>query len=94
MDLHQLEQIIQDRAAASPENSYTARLLEKGLAAIARKVVEESGECVGAAIAADHDHLAEEAADLFYHTLVMLRHQGVSLSEVMAVLEERHQQKP
>lgn len=93
MDLQQLEEIIARRAEAPASESYTARLLERGLSVIARKVIEEAGECVGAAIAADKEHLAAETADLFYHTLVLLRQQGVSLSDVMAQLEARHQKK-
>ena len=93
MDLRELERIIRERAAAPSSESYTARLLERGLAVIARKVVEEAGEAVGASIEGDKTHLAEEVADLFYHLLVLLRHQQVPLEQVMAVLATRHSQK-
>jgi len=93
MDLRELERIIQERAAASADESYTARLLERGLAVIARKVIEEAGETVGAAIEADGTHLSEEVADLFYHVLVLLHLQGVPLDQVMQVLATRHRKK-
>ncbi len=80
---------IVDRAAARPPGSYTARLLEGGVDAAGRKVVEEATE-LGADRSAARVALAAEAADLLYHTLVLLAERDVTPAEVVAVLRSRH----
>ena len=87
--LDDLDQRIAVRAAASPEESYTAKLLAAGIQRAARKLGEESTEAVIAAVAEDREGLTGEAADLLYHLLVLLRAAGVPLSDVMAELERR-----
>ncbi|HYU49981.1 MAG TPA: bifunctional phosphoribosyl-AMP cyclohydrolase/phosphoribosyl-ATP diphosphatase HisIE [Candidatus Limnocylindria bacterium] len=97
---------IVDRAATRPPGSYTARLLEGGVNAAGRKVVEEAtelllaakddaaAEVAGADRSADRSAgrvaLAAEAADLLYHTLVLLAERDVTPAEVVAVLRSRH----
>ena len=91
---------IDERAAADPATSYTARLLAGGVDAPARKVAEEATEVLMAAkddaVAspasrpATRDALTGEVADLFYHTLVVLRERGLPPSAVIARLRKRH----
>jgi phosphoribosyl-ATP pyrophosphohydrolase len=84
-----LEQRISDRAAAGAEESYTRKLLDKGAAQCAKKFGEEAVEAVLAAAGEDRDRVVAEAADVFYHLLVMMRARGVTLAEVEALLESR-----
>ena len=71
-----------------PEGSYTAKLLEGGTERVAQKVGEEAVEVVVAALMSER--LAEEAADLVYHLLVLLEERGVGIGEVARVLRDRH----
>jgi phosphoribosyl-ATP pyrophosphohydrolase/phosphoribosyl-AMP cyclohydrolase len=88
--LAELERVIQSRAAAPVEESYTARLLASGLPRIAQKVGEEGVETALAAVTADDAELTGEAADLLYHLIVLLHARGLSLEDAIAVLRERH----
>lgn len=87
--LETLDERIALRAAASPDESYTAKLLAAGVQRVAKKLGEESTEAVIAAVAGNRDELKAEAADVLYHLLVLLRAAGVPLSDVMAELETR-----
>jgi len=87
--LDQLNARIAERASASPDESYTARLLSDGIDRSARKFGEEAVELVVAAVSRDKAGLTAEAADVVYHLLVLLKASGVSLDEVMAELERR-----
>jgi phosphoribosyl-ATP pyrophosphohydrolase len=87
--LDDLDARIAIRAAASPDESYTAKLIAAGVPRIAKKLGEESTEAVIAAVAGNRDELKAEAADVLYHLLVLLRGAGVPLSDVMATLEAR-----
>jgi phosphoribosyl-ATP pyrophosphohydrolase/phosphoribosyl-AMP cyclohydrolase len=89
--LANLQHIIARRASESPESSYTAKLLAAGTQRVAQKVGEEGVELALAATTNDRQKIIDESADLFYHTLVLLRAKGVSLEEVTARLAERHQ---
>ncbi|MDO6427868.1 bifunctional phosphoribosyl-AMP cyclohydrolase/phosphoribosyl-ATP diphosphatase HisIE [Thalassotalea sp. 1_MG-2023] len=89
--LSQLEQVIAARHGENPEDSYTASLFAKGTTKIAQKVGEEGVEVALAAVAETKEDLLGECADLFYHTLVLLRDKNIDLSEVMQVLQNRHQ---
>lgn len=88
--LLELEAIIAKRALASGDESYTARLLAAGTKRIAQKVGEEGVETALAAMAGDRDELLNEAADLVYHLLVLLRDSDVSLADLAKLLEARH----
>ena len=87
--LSDLEQIIAEKAAASPEQSYTARLLQNGGKEAAKKLGEEAVETVIAAISNDRVELTKEAADVIYHLLVVLKGNDVALSDVLGELERR-----
>jgi phosphoribosyl-ATP pyrophosphohydrolase/phosphoribosyl-AMP cyclohydrolase len=88
--LAKLEGVIAQRATEKPEASYTARLLDKGVARVAQKVGEEGVELALAGAAQGDDKVVEEAADLLFHMLVLLRSRGVSLAQVVSELESRH----
>ena len=92
MTLEELEQIVSARAAASPEDSWTAKLLTKGPEKCAEKFGEEAIEAVIEAVRNDPDKLASEAADVLFHLLVMLKSRDVPLARVMAVLAARQSQ--
>ena len=87
--LTDLDARIAQRAKASPEDSYTAKLLSRGMEKCAQKLGEEATEAVIAAVAGKPDELAGEAADLLYHLLVVLRAADVPLATVMEKLAER-----
>lgn len=87
--LEQLNARLAERAKASPEESYTARLLAIGVQKCAQKLGEEAVEAAIAAVAKDRAGLVGEAGDVLYHLLVLLRAAGVELDEVMAELENR-----
>ena len=70
--------------------SYTVSLFKKGMAKIAQKVGEEAVETVIDAVSGSRETLPGEVADLLYHLLVLLVASGVSMNEVIDVLQERH----
>lgn len=90
--LEDLDRIVRTRAAASPDESYTAKLLARGVEKCAQKLGEEAVEAAIAAVTDNREELTAEAADLLYHLLVVLRAGGVSLDDVMAELEARTRQ--
>jgi len=85
-----LERVVAQREAERPEGSYTTKLFDAGTKRIAQKVGEEGLETALAAAVGDRAELVEEAADLLYHLLVLLRASGVSLEDVTSTLESRH----
>jgi len=87
--LDELFAVIRDRQRDLPEGSYTARLLQEGVARIAQKVIEEAGETALAAVQGDQDNLPKEVADLLYHALVLLAAAGVKPSAVWEELQQR-----
>lgn len=89
MNLETLESRIAIRAAASPDESYTAKLIARGMEKCAQKVGEEATEAVIAAVTGNRAELVKESADLLYHLLVVLRAADVPLAEVMAELDQR-----
>jgi phosphoribosyl-AMP cyclohydrolase / phosphoribosyl-ATP pyrophosphohydrolase len=85
-----LEQIILQRIEVRPEGSYTAQLVAQGTRRIAQKVGEEGLELALAGVAESEREIIGEAADLLYHTLLLLNVKHLSLSQVVAELEARH----
>jgi len=88
--LSKLESVIAQRATDKPENSYTARLLAKGLGKVAQKVGEEGVETALAGAGESEQKVIEESADLLFHLLVLLRARGLTLAQVVRQLESRH----
>lgn len=89
MTLDDLEQRIALRAAASPDQSYTAKLISRGMEKCAQKVGEEATEAVIAAVTGNRVELVKESADLLYHLLVVLKAADIPLGEIMAELDQR-----
>lgn len=85
-----LDDVIKSRANASPDDSYTAKLLSGPLRRAAQKVGEEGVETALAAVAEDEEALLGESADLLYHLIVLLRAKGLSLNDAIKVLQSRH----
>ena len=88
--LHKLSATIKDRHENPSESSYTSKLFARGINKVAQKVGEEAVELVIEAKDDNKDLFLNEAADLLYHTLVLLEAKGSSIYEVVRVLEERH----
>jgi phosphoribosyl-AMP cyclohydrolase / phosphoribosyl-ATP pyrophosphohydrolase len=86
--VERLAGIISERHREMPEGSYTASLFERGTGRLSQKVGEEAVEVVVAALTGER--VAEEAADLVYHLLVLLEDRGVGIENVAKVLSDRH----
>jgi phosphoribosyl-ATP pyrophosphohydrolase len=90
--LADLARIISSKRGAEAAQSYTKSLFEAGTPRIAKKFGEEAVETVIAAMQDDKRALTSEAADTFYHLLVLLEAGGVTLDDVLAELERRTSQ--
>ncbi len=88
--LSELDALVAQRERERPPGSYTTRLFDAGVRRIAQKVGEEGVETALAAVAQDDAALLGESADLIFHLLVLLRSRGLSLTDAVAVLRERH----
>ena len=87
--LADLEAIIASRANSGDPDSWTAKLVAKGMPKAAQKLGEEAVEAVIAATSGDNEGLVSESADLLYHWLVVLHIAGIPLSDVLAELQGR-----
>ncbi|MGE5026921.1 MAG: phosphoribosyl-ATP diphosphatase [Betaproteobacteria bacterium] len=87
--LNRLSEMLESRKGADPDSSYVARLYGKGLDAILKKIGEEATETVVAAKNGDKGQIVYETADLWFHCLVMLAHQGLGPDDVLAELARR-----
>jgi len=87
--LQQLARVLEERKGADPDSSYVAKLYDKGLDAILKKVGEEATETVMAAKDGNKEQIVYETADLWFHTLVMLAQQDLGPDEVLAELGRR-----
>jgi len=87
--LEKLAEVLEERKGADPDSSYVARLYDKGLDAILKKIGEEATETVMAAKDGNHDAIVYETADLWFHSVVLLVHEGLKPQQVLAELERR-----
>lgn len=87
--LNQLTAILEQRKNADPASSYVARLYHDGIDAIRQKIGEEATEVVIATGGQDADAIVHEMADLWFHCLVALVHQGIAPQRVMTELARR-----
>jgi len=87
--LFELEKTIRDRKTNPPDVSYTAKLFKKGINKIAQKVGEEAVELIIEAKDDNAESFKNEAADLFYHLLVLLAEKEVELKDVLETLKRR-----
>ena len=88
--VYQLEQIINRRIDEDAENSYTNKLYKKGINKVAQKVGEEAVELVIEAKDDNDELFRNEAADLLYHFLILLKTKKISFTEIEEVLRSRH----
>ena len=87
--LYKLEKTINKRIDENDENSYTNKLFKRGINKVAQKVGEEAVELVIEAKDNDDNLFKNEAADLLYHLLILLKAKNISLTDVENVLLER-----
>ena len=88
--LYHLEHVINQRIDDDTKDSYTNKLFKKGINKVAQKVGEEAVELVIESKDNNNELFKNEAADLLYHLLILLKTKGVSLTDVEEVLRERH----
>lgn len=87
--LQQLAEVLEQRKQARPDESYVAKLYQKGLDGILKKIGEEATETVMAAKDGDREKIVYEIADLWFHCMVLLAHQGLHPDDVTRELERR-----
>ena len=87
--LERIAATIEERKGASPDKSYTARLLGGDEDAVLKKIGEEATETVLAAKGEDRLHLVREVADLWFHCLILLARHGLGPGDVLAELHRR-----
>lgn len=87
--LNQLARVLEQRKTAAADSSYVASLYHKGLDGILKKIGEEATETVMAAKDGDKDKIIYETADLWFHSMVLLAHQGLGPEDVLKELERR-----
>ena len=92
MTLEELFDIVEERANASPDESWTARLLSQGPEKCAEKFGEEAVEAIIEAAKGNKAGLIKESADVIFHLFVLLRSQDTTLSEVLDELTSRQLQ--
>jgi phosphoribosyl-ATP pyrophosphohydrolase len=87
--LKRLTETLEARKTAAPDSSYVARLHAKGLDAILKKIGEEATETVMAAKDGQSEKIIYEVADLWFHSLVLLSHKGLTAQDVLDELARR-----
>lgn len=92
--LARLDALVQRRERERPQHSYTTALFTDGIGGIAQKVGEEAVETALAAVTRDDAGVLDEAADLAFHLLVLLRARGLGLADLARRLESRHRDRP
>lgn len=88
--IYALEETITQRIEEDEEGSYTNTLYKRGIAKVAQKVGEEAVELVIEAMKEDEESFKDEAADLLYHFLILLKAKGHSLTDIESRLKSRH----
>ncbi|MGK2856327.1 MAG: bifunctional phosphoribosyl-AMP cyclohydrolase/phosphoribosyl-ATP diphosphatase HisIE [Thermoanaerobaculia bacterium] len=87
--LSALEDVLRQRKLEMPEGSYSAKLFRGGRAKILKKIGEESAEVIIAATSEGRERVVSESADLVFHLLALLVHEGIAFDEVVAELGSR-----
>ncbi|SFS32468.1 bifunctional phosphoribosyl-AMP cyclohydrolase/phosphoribosyl-ATP diphosphatase HisIE [Marininema halotolerans] len=90
--LTELESVVAAREIKRPKDSYTTYLFDEGVDKILKKVGEEASEVIIAAKNGSTEELAWEISDLFFHLIVLMREQGLSMDQVLTELRKRHHQ--
>lgn len=87
--LHRVSATLAERKEADPDSSYVSSLYAKGGDAICKKVAEEAAETIMASKDNDRLHLVWEVTDLWFHSMVLLAHHGLSVDDVLAEFRRR-----
>ena len=87
--LHTLEKILEERKSSTEDKSYVSSLYSKGVNSILEKVSEESEEVIQAVKEEGRDEVIHEVADLWFHIMVLLRHEDISIEEIELELARR-----
>jgi phosphoribosyl-ATP pyrophosphohydrolase len=87
--LKTLDDILEQRKQSSPDESYAAKLLNDGIDSILKKVGEEATETVIASKSGKKEEIIHEIADLWFHTLVLLKHHNLDSEDILNELERR-----
>jgi len=87
--LRRVSETLAERKTASPESSYVSSLYAKGTDAICKKVAEEAAETIMAAKDGNQLYLVREVTDLWFHSLVLLGHFGLSADDVLVEFRRR-----
>jgi phosphoribosyl-ATP pyrophosphohydrolase len=87
--LHRLQATLNDRKKESADSSYVASLYAKGTDTICKKVAEEAAEAIMAAKDGGHRQIVYEVTDLWFHSMVLLSHFGLSVDDVLVELRRR-----
>ncbi len=89
MRIEELSSLIENRAKTKKKNSYTNKLLSLGPKKIAQKFGEESTELIIDFLKGSKKRTIEEAADVIYHLLVLLKYKKISLEDIYKELDKR-----
>lgn len=87
--LRRVATTLAERKAADPDSSYVSSLYAKGTDAICKKVAEEAAETIMAAKDGSRLHIVHEVTDVWFHTMVLLAHFGLSVDDVLAEFRRR-----
>ena len=87
--LHALEKILEERKSSTEDKSYVSSLYSKGVNSILEKISEESDEVIQAVKEEGRDEVIHEVADLWFHLLVLLRHEDIEIQEIESELAKR-----
>ena len=87
--LSAIQDTLEARRSASPDESYTAQLLHKWQDKILKKVIEEAGEVLMASKDGDQAHLVYEVADLWFHSMILLTYHNLRAEDVLQELARR-----
>ena len=86
---YKLEKILEERKSATTDQSYVSSLYDKGTDSILEKIREESEEVIQAANEEGREEVIHEVADLWFHLLVLLRYENITIDEIEAELDKR-----
>ena len=89
MKIEDLNEIINDRVKTRKKNSYTNKLLSLGTKKIAQKFGEESSELIIDFLSGSKKRTIEEAADVIYHLLILLKSKKITMTEIHKELDKR-----
>ncbi len=87
--LHRVAETVAQRRNADPDSSYVSSLFSKGTDAICKKVAEESAETIMAAKDGNRLQIVREVTDVWFHTLILLQHFGLSVDDILAEFRRR-----